>query len=197
MGYIGKTPTPQPLTATDIPDLPATKITSGTFPALNGSNLTNISAGKVLQVLQAVKTDTTATNSTSFADLTGMTQAITPSATSSKILCMFDGNFGAYTTSGNGQAVDFKLLRGSTAIHTPVENDESNPLEPYGENLFNHFTRMTLTKLDSPATTSSVTYKTQGRPHKSDHSGVVIFQTTGTNYSQDGTSYITLLEVAA
>jgi len=40
--YIGKIPTPVPLGANDIPDLPATKITSGTFPALNGSNLTGI-----------------------------------------------------------------------------------------------------------------------------------------------------------
>ena len=40
--YIGKIPTPVPLGANDIPDLPATKITSGTFPALDGSNLTGI-----------------------------------------------------------------------------------------------------------------------------------------------------------
>ena len=45
MAYIGQAPTPLPLTASDIPDLPATKITSGTFPALDGSNLTGVSAG--------------------------------------------------------------------------------------------------------------------------------------------------------
>ena len=54
MGYIGKTPTPQPLTATDIPDLPATKITSGTFPALNGSNLTNLDASDLTGTLPAI-----------------------------------------------------------------------------------------------------------------------------------------------
>lgn len=54
MGYIGKTPTPQPLTATDIPDLPATKITSGTFPALNGSNLTNLDAADLTGTLPAI-----------------------------------------------------------------------------------------------------------------------------------------------
>lgn len=42
MAYIGKVPTAVPLTSSDIPDLPATKITSGTFPALDGSNLTGI-----------------------------------------------------------------------------------------------------------------------------------------------------------
>ena len=54
MAYIGKTPTPQPLTATDIPDLPATKITSGTFPALNGSNLTNLDAADLTGTLPAI-----------------------------------------------------------------------------------------------------------------------------------------------
>ena len=54
MGYIGKSPTPQPLSATDIPDLPATKITSGTFPALNGSNLTNLDAADLTGTLPAI-----------------------------------------------------------------------------------------------------------------------------------------------
>tara|TARA_R100000655_G_scaffold109122_1_gene162757 strand:+ start:118 stop:804 length:687 start_codon:yes stop_codon:yes gene_type:complete len=54
MGYIGKFPTPQPLSATDIPDLPATKITSGTFPALNGSNLTNLDASDLTGTLPAI-----------------------------------------------------------------------------------------------------------------------------------------------
>ena len=44
MAYIGQAPTPLPLTASDIPDLPATKITSGTpeidiYDALEDTNL--------------------------------------------------------------------------------------------------------------------------------------------------------------
>ena len=63
MGYIGKTPTPQPLTASDIPDLAASKITSGTLadarfpatlPALNGSNLTNLDAADLTGTLPAI-----------------------------------------------------------------------------------------------------------------------------------------------
>ena len=67
MGYIGKFPTPQPLTATDIPDLPATKITSGTFPALNGSNLTNLDASDLTGTLPAI----------SGANLTGVASGMT------------------------------------------------------------------------------------------------------------------------
>ncbi len=63
MGFIGKQPTPAPLTASDIPDLPATKITSGTFPALNGSNLTSLPAGNLTGTLPAI----------SGANLTGIT----------------------------------------------------------------------------------------------------------------------------
>ena len=54
MAYIGQAPTPLPLTASDIPDLPATKITSGTFPALNGSNLTCLTAGNLTGSLPAI-----------------------------------------------------------------------------------------------------------------------------------------------
>ena len=54
MGFIGRVPTPIPLTSSDIPDLPATKITSGTFPALNASNLTNLDAADLTGTLPAI-----------------------------------------------------------------------------------------------------------------------------------------------
>lgn len=54
MAFIGRTPTPVPLTSSDIPDLPATKITSGTFPALNASNLTNLDAADLSGTLPAI-----------------------------------------------------------------------------------------------------------------------------------------------
>ena len=45
----------------------------------------NGGAGKILQVLQTFKNDTASTNSGTFADISGLTVTITPSATSSKI----------------------------------------------------------------------------------------------------------------
>tara|TARA_R100000734_G_C3285571_1_gene78363 strand:- start:285 stop:905 length:621 start_codon:yes stop_codon:yes gene_type:complete len=54
MGFIGVQPASVPLTADDVPDLPATKITSGTFPALNGSNLTSLTAGNLSGTLPAI-----------------------------------------------------------------------------------------------------------------------------------------------
>jgi hypothetical protein len=128
--------------------------------------ITGAGGGKVLQVLQAVKTDTTSTTSTSFADLTGMTQAITPSATSSKILIMFDGNFSAHSTGDNGQAVDFKLVRGSTDIYI---GDASSNRTRTSTN-FRLIDAATydmnpakIVFLDSPNTTSATTFKIQWR----------------------------------
>ena len=47
--------------------------------------------GSILQVKQTVKTDTSSTdNVNSFEDISGMSVAITPSSTSSKILVMVD-----------------------------------------------------------------------------------------------------------
>lgn len=67
MAYIGQAPTPLPLTATDIPDLPATKITSGTLadarfpstlPAVSGANLTGIATDFVKIVTTNVSSST-------------------------------------------------------------------------------------------------------------------------------------------
>jgi len=90
MAYIGQAPTPLPLTATDIPDLPATKITSGTFPALNGSNLTNISAGKVLQVVSTSTTAEYGTTSGSFNTWSDINRTIIPLSANSKFMCILN-----------------------------------------------------------------------------------------------------------
>ena len=134
MGYIGKTPTPQPLTATDIPDLPATKITSGTFPALNGSNLTNldaadltgtlpaisganltgVSAGKVLQVVSAEDSSERSTSSSSFTDI--VSASITPASTSNKVLVIVEVVDGSGFSKSVGHAMLYNGSSGALRI---------------------------------------------------------------------------------
>jgi hypothetical protein len=114
--------------------------------------------GKVLQVVQATTTTSTTIASTTFTDTT-LSGSITPSAASSKILIMVNQVL-FYTRNANQLGVYGRIMRNATSI--------------YGESAFFEFDRdgaagvverysaWTPIYLDSPATTSSITYKTQG-----------------------------------
>ena len=64
-------------------------VLTGTASAINGSNITNISGGKVLQTQSALFTSQSAHSSETYGDA-GYTDQITPSATNSKILVTFN-----------------------------------------------------------------------------------------------------------
>ena len=88
-------------------------ILTGNLPAINGSALTNLSAGKVLQMQNVHFTsggDTT--TSTSFVT-TYVTDAITPTASSSKILIQMQFRFYPYreTTTANNAVGKMALYR--------------------------------------------------------------------------------------
>ena len=116
------------------------------------------SAGQVIQVVSTTKTDTFSTASTSFVDVTGLSVSITPSSASNKILVIasvYGGNSSQYSHA--------RLMRDSTAISIGDAN---------GSNTRGSFTNFytgdganfkggTQNFLDSPATTSSTTYKVQ------------------------------------
>ena len=105
-------------------------------------------AGSVLQVVQA--TSNTQTNpSTSWTAVSGSSVAITPSATSSKILYIF--NAPGFVTDTGTHGLKMKLLRGSTEIRRV--------------NRWGYFAgsghapaNVTYMYLDSPSTTSATTY---------------------------------------
>jgi hypothetical protein len=116
---------------------------------------TPASGGKVLQVVTATYSTPVVSSVTSYVD-TGLTASITPSSTSSKILVLAIQN-GILTNSGNvGNGANIKLLRDSTQIMFAgfVGRTEDSSLS-------NKIGTTSLIILDSPATTSSVTYKTQ------------------------------------
>lgn len=155
MAYIGKTPTPAPLTSGDIPDLPATKITSGTFPALNGSNLTNISAGKILQVEQSSLTSEVSTTSASYVT-SGLSATLTPASSSNKILILLNGGRISYgDSSGNRMAVTFYYsIGGATASDILGSNPVANMSLLTGDSGYTW--QHSGSFLYSPSTTSSV-----------------------------------------
>ena len=139
-------------------------------------------AGSVLQVVSS-NYSTQVTNATNTYVDTGLTASITPRSTSSKILVIVSQN-GMYKTAGNSQnSASVKLVRNTTdisvfAIYTGFTNS-ATPLTG-GSSSTNY--------LDSPATTSATTYKTQIASS---------FNTSAVSCQQDGqTSTITLMEIA-
>ena len=119
--------------------------------------------GKIGQVLQSVG-DTVQTRSgdTNFFDLTDLSIAITPAATSSKILVLADVKY-----SQDSSSRFLRLLRDSTAIYY---NDTlgsrvavfSHDYDGNASNDYAQLKEVTAMYLDSPSTTSAVTYKIQG-----------------------------------
>ena len=146
-----------------------------TFP----NSTVQASAGSVLQVVNA-NTSTAVSNSTSTYADTGLTATITPKFATSKILVIVN-QADCYKTT-NDTSVRLQLLRGSTSLEVFAEYASGT-----GTTATN-VTQAGTNYLDSPATTSAVTYKTQFNSVGNNASVTVQFGT--------GTSTITLMEIA-
>ena len=137
--------------------------------------------GKIAQV-QYVKTSTaTTTNSTSLVDATNLTLNITPTAATSKILCIANCSQ-LLANAADLSAITVAIIRGTTNIY-----DTINHLYQTNDDQING--NLTLQVVDEPDTTSATTYKVQIRNRESNN--VVI------NNGGDGNSSITLMEILA
>ena len=123
---------------------------------------------------------------------TGLSQAITPTANTSKILVMINQPFFIQRSSSPLAAGAIRLLRGSTTIHDPNGSAAQATfwIEPSSGGTYGS-TLATIIYLDSPATTSSTTYKTQARAALTSSGGEVQVQRSS------AVSTITLLEIGA
>ena len=148
--------------------------------------------GAILQVVQGSTSTQVAVATTTFTD-TSLTASITPSSSSNKILVIVNQMFQTTKTT-TGQGMGIRVLRDSTTIHDPVR-DSTGAFDNYINDSTGFYSRFSITKLDSPSSTSSLTYKTQGRPYTTSNTGKVFFNIAGTQ--ANATSYITLIEVAA
>jgi hypothetical protein len=151
-------------------------------------NLANCTfpAGTVLQVVNGTYS-TSATNTTgTFAD-TGLSASITPKFSTSKILVNVSLN-GCGKNNTADCAAQFILLRNSTQI-VAIEgfSGYNNAAQ------FNYIGTVGCEYLDSPATTSATTYKTQ---FKRAGSGGTVYVGNGYNSSAETTCTITLMEIA-
>jgi hypothetical protein len=149
-----------------------------------GAARANFGAGAVLQVVNATYATSTSRSSSTFAD-TGLTASITPSSATSKILVMVV-HAGCRKDSST-TTLQTRLLRNSTVISNIDNNGGST-----GATGTNNFGASAINYLDSPATTSSVTYKTQFASSLNTSSVYV-----NDASSSESVSTITLMEIAA
>ena len=161
-----------------------------TLPAVSGTVLTTTSpkAGNVIQVVYAQTTTRTVGSSTSYVDISGLTASITPSSSSSKILVLVNGSFGSASSTGAESPCSVNLVRGSTQVYELTRAMDLRAGTASGES--NFYFNGGFTYLDSPATTSSTTYKCQVKQNAS----------FGRSYdisAGSSPSSITLLEIAA
>lgn len=149
------------------------------------------SSGKVLQVVQGTTTTQTSTSSTSFVDTT-LSASITPSSASNKVLALVSGPLYCGNTGYNTYAIP-RLVRDSTAlldVNHMTDNQAGTGVGVSASSSLN------ICYLDSPATTSSTTYKLQLRLGQTSYSAVTRFPFNA-GFSTNYTATIILMEIAA
>tara|TARA_R100000781_G_scaffold110792_1_gene76503 strand:+ start:625 stop:1260 length:636 start_codon:yes stop_codon:yes gene_type:complete len=176
----------------------------------NGTILTNTTAGCILQVKQ--NSDTTSTDSISLSsngsyyDITNMTVAITPSSASNKILISFmgmgEGNEGDH-------AFRYRLKRvvggATTAIQGAASGSRTTcmgvvPVSYLGDDNSSTPSNFFISNyLDSPSTTSEITYTVQMNCSVNSKTWYVNRSTDDSDAAshERGMSFITVMEVAA
>jgi hypothetical protein len=145
--------------------------------------------GKVLQVVQNEYSTQTTITSTSYQD-TGLTATITPTSATSKIL-IFTTQFVAVGRDTTQNEAEAQILRDATVI-----KDFKKVQAYYSASSLTSASdfdgRNTLIYLDSPNTTSSITYKVQGKIGYTANNGFGVWQAGGSSPST-----MTLMEIGA
>jgi hypothetical protein len=171
-----------------------TQVASGLIASVSGASLTGtqtipkatLPTGSVLQVVQTVTNSTYSANSNS-PTATGFIGSITPTSASSKILVSINGGQFRYSPSG-GQEMHERLYRsiGGSAYSIIIGDLTEIVISPANSIMaIPH----SLVYLDSPATTSSVSYQ----PYINSTSGPI------TTYFNLASVYVTmtLMEISA
>ena len=115
------------------------------------------SAGQVIQVVQATETTERSTTSTSFVSLT-FNASITPSSASNKILVILSGTLSVIVSQGSAY---INIYRGATALSSSTNGfTGAGVVGDYATNT--EKVPLHISYLDSPSSTSSVTYTMYG-----------------------------------
>ena len=139
--------------------------------------------GKVLQVVQTNKSDMASSTSQTYADISGLSVNITPSSSSNKVLVSFFAQL-----STNNHDAQIRLLRDSTEFVGSGAITSAGTVNgrTYQGDIINTFGTM---YLDSPSTTSQITYKLQWRLN--------VAQTVYLNRRMGDTAFSTISNITA
>ncbi len=164
---------------------------------VDADTLASGAGGKVLQVVSTTKSDTWDSTTASWVDVTGMSVNITPSATSSKILVTLNMMI---SQTGTTNRAYIRLVRDSTAIHIgdSAGSRQQGTAWVRGEGTSYTVENFSVTYLDSPSSTSALTYKAQGGVFNS--AGMAVNRdgdnSDGT-WNLRGASTITVMEISS
>lgn len=167
-------------------------MTTASLPTLTAAEMPT---GSVLQVKQAVLTTSSAASIEGWYDITGLSLAITPTSSSSKILIQANV-FGA--VSNAGWLTGIRILRDSTALAvgtsgSSATNNFASVAYMAGSTAEGDGKQMVADILDSPSTASAITYKVQ---YVGGNTGVITYiNRLSTSSSVCAISTITLTEI--
>ena len=167
------------------------------------------SAGGIIQVKHTTKTDTWSHPGTytNYAQVTGLDVTITPTRSDSKILITASVNYATQYWQGYGAL--YKQVAGGSAAIVDGAIGGANSSQPRysfsslqysgGTDAYNQY-HGSLTYLDSPSTTSAVTYSIALRGYSNSYAVYCNRNhddgRTGNDYHGRGASFITAMEVS-
>jgi hypothetical protein len=163
----------------------------------NGSAWVDLGGSGITKVVSTTKTDPFTHSTTTFTDITGLNASITPSSASNKVLVTAT----VFVSANEFVGFFLRLLRGSTDISV---GDAAGSRARVATGFYpgtgagsNAYASLSVSFLDSPATTSSTTYKLQIAGSGASLIGVnrSVTDSDSSGFPR-GTSTITLMEVA-
>lgn len=191
----------------NVPAQGGAMLTTGSLSGVNASAMSvgtipkaRMPTGSILQVVQTVKRDAFSTTGTAFVDITGFNATITPLFSTSKILvdivmsCGEAGDaFPAFYVNRNGTVIDLSDgISPGQRVTIGYTNTGADTRDQY------LMTVVPFKYLDSPSSTSALTYQVQMSPMRTASRTAHLnrMNTIGDANQMTGISTITLMEIA-
>jgi len=164
------------------------------------SGVTLAAPGHIIQTVSNTYTARFSTTSTSYVEVTGLTTSITPASTSSKILVQINTT---YSINGHGGLQVYRSQGGTNTLLSVGDANGNQSREVAHNYLASGTTSYgsdsaAITILDTPATTSAVSYKLfAGVPYSATYTLTVNYQFSeaNTSYAAGTISTMTLMEI--